>query len=264
MVTVNISDFSSKSRKVVVRSIIEAVRETLREFLPTIAKDTGALRHGFRTGILNQISGLETKKSVDIEFNMNRLSHLDYAKYHIVGSDLNPNFRGGYKNPITPGTKPIDPREFNLLLKQNIGRILKRRIQEDEKEKVRKVKKKPTKKKIIVKKAEKKKEEIKVKEEGPDQVYNRFLAAFDAVNIRERRGNIVPIPKIVKEMGVSISFLRPLLLKWEKERAIHLSIAHDQKLLTKKEKENSIGFLDPKDVTFRGFIHFIQVLKRTL
>ena len=257
MVTISIQAKTIKLKKEIIRGIIAGIRDALQEYIGTVARDTGQLRLGLETMLLEQVTGLTKQDKAIIDF---KTIDVPYAKYHVVGPDLNKYYSPNlYRDPTTAGTKPINPTILMALIKQKIRQNLGQQLEQVKPVRPKeKVKEKPVKK---VKEVPEQKKE--------DNQYQRFLIAFDTINIRERRGNLVPIPVLIKEMGVSITYLQPLLLKWEKERLISLSIASDPSLV--RDKTNTIGHLESKEERVRlrninrrprGFIHYVQVLRR--
>lgn len=114
--------FSSKQEAFALLSTItiragrQAARKTVTQYEPTVAQKTGALRDGYAAE-LTQAFNNAISRSKNLSIRMNRadirqflVNATDYAEHHIDGAPK--TGASTYKNPTTPGTKPIDTGEI--------------------------------------------------------------------------------------------------------------------------------------------------------
>lgn len=103
--------FFKENLAAVLRSSVRKGQErALRIFMPTVPKKSGRLRNLLRKMYKLQIRNRKTKFTIKIQMSI--LNQQPYPKYHIREHPaFNPKFSGGYKNPTTPGTKPLSVEE---------------------------------------------------------------------------------------------------------------------------------------------------------
>ncbi|MEE9410827.1 MAG: hypothetical protein V3V41_07865 [Candidatus Heimdallarchaeota archaeon] len=104
----------------IAESYTNGIIDGVNELLPTVARDKGPLRRAVADMYFEQARNIDVRgDEIVIGFKEDRvISDVDYAKYHI-------DTGGSYKNPTTPGTKPISTREFNTAINKHIRRNLK-------------------------------------------------------------------------------------------------------------------------------------------
>ena len=126
-------------RKRLLATIDEAIDKTINE-LPmltnTIAKKKGLMRTAIKQNLIDQVKSQRGEKHITISLSnavIDQISqNIFYTAYHTPGHpEFNPNFSvSHYKNPTTPGTKPIARREIirgiSTSLRTNIKIGLKR------------------------------------------------------------------------------------------------------------------------------------------
>ncbi len=97
------------------RAIFNAINQTIEEFFPTIAQDTGILRLELELYLLNQVYKISFDTTLFFEVPLAP----SYAKYHVLPpkGEAKQDF---YISPTTPGTKPIDPEVLLKTLKTAI------------------------------------------------------------------------------------------------------------------------------------------------
>jgi hypothetical protein len=126
-----VTNIIESTRRGVVNAFIDGIRGTLKEFMPHVAWDTGAMAGTLRQVVGAVLGGLVIRENygtlqinwADIERSVT--AALDYSQHHIIGHEqFNPAFAGGYKHPTTPGTRPIDPVEFMDLLQDKTHNAL--------------------------------------------------------------------------------------------------------------------------------------------
>jgi hypothetical protein len=90
-----------------------AISRTIDLFIPSVARRTGRLREAVRRAIENSIQ--VTGDDVIIQFLPTDVTRLaEYGIYHMVGFGSTGH---AYKNPTTPGTRPINPLEIENILR---------------------------------------------------------------------------------------------------------------------------------------------------
>ncbi len=109
------------------RAVLLGVSATIAELLGFVASDTGELSRKVKSSYDTQVDTQRSKDVITIKFDRNTIiadvvspSGVHYAEFHI-----NP---GGefisYRNPTTPGTRPINEFEWNETIADNIEAIL--------------------------------------------------------------------------------------------------------------------------------------------
>lgn len=113
-------------RSLFIIAVRQGASQALDSYLQTVAKKTGTLRSSLYIGIMNQLYSNSLSSVITIRFPYNLLgSYPSYAKYHIIGFDLNIYFnKVFYKKPTTAGTRPINPTECMKWLLRGIIQAL--------------------------------------------------------------------------------------------------------------------------------------------
>lgn len=91
----------------------------------TIAKEFGDMRQSIRAELKNQVDAQWNTGILKLELNNTIISRLDYkAKYHTIGhTSFNPSFAGGYDQPSTAGTFPINLKKLMRGIERGINKI---------------------------------------------------------------------------------------------------------------------------------------------
>lgn len=112
------------------KAVEKAMQLTLNQFIPLIARKTGAMREAFRlvlTTIVFQAAILSTGY-FEITPQMVK-SKMDaaifYFKYHWISSPIGLAY---YKDPTQPFTFPVDPFELMQLIHSNISDLLPKEL----------------------------------------------------------------------------------------------------------------------------------------
>ncbi|KKM88570.1 hypothetical protein LCGC14_1257430 [marine sediment metagenome] len=112
----------------VINAVFEGTQKGFMLYQRNIALETGAFR-----GVTRESIGAVVGKSV---FGKSKIvipweaiesmitSSLDYSKYHIRGHPQQAFF-GQYKNPTTPGTEPLNPKQLMALMRENVRKEIK-------------------------------------------------------------------------------------------------------------------------------------------
>ena len=104
------------SRDAVFKALENAIVTEFEQWEKTIAKKSGDMRQYTRLAVASQLNG--QKGSNQLTFNLSQAisvvsASLGYPAYHYRQSPLfNPKFAGGYQNPTTGGTMPMDAADF--------------------------------------------------------------------------------------------------------------------------------------------------------
>jgi len=125
------------ARKAAANAIINAALQTVQETILSVAQNTGAMRVAFAKSIERSsfrftvaqkrfvIKGTEVLKLMESTGK----SIAPYLPHHIrQSSEFNTDFAGGYKNPSTAGTRPIDMNEVMIAYAHNVRENIKKEL----------------------------------------------------------------------------------------------------------------------------------------
>jgi hypothetical protein len=111
-----------KVEEAVTKGALKALDLTLPFQMDRVARKTGFMRRQIAGVLGSQILFSASDGTITIDMSDGAINKMgSYTKYHTRGhADFNPKFAGGYKNPTTAGTAPIDRKKILQVLKAEI------------------------------------------------------------------------------------------------------------------------------------------------